>query len=187
SVQANLMLNDQVWPAMAKAFESSNGPLAERLVATLQAAQRAGGDIRGKQSAALLVVRGKPTGNIWEDRLVDIQIADHAQPLNELERILKVFRAYEHMNNGDLAIEKEDYQGAMQEYGMAEQMFPENLEMKYWHAISLVNIGKLKEALPLFRQIFAADENWRILTPRLVGVGLLNVNNEELDQIISLK
>lgn len=187
SVQANLMLNNQVWPAMAKAFESSDGPLAERLVTALQAAEESGGDIRGKQSAALLVVRGKPTGNAWEDRLVDIQIADHAEPLKELERILKVLRAYEHMNNGDLAIEKGDHQRAMKEYGMAEKMFPGNFEMKYWHAISLVNIGKLKDALPIFKEVFSENDNWRILTPRLVGVGLLTVNEEELNRIISLR
>ncbi|MCK7522977.1 MAG: DUF1028 domain-containing protein [Ignavibacteriales bacterium] len=103
------MSNDKVWPAMAEAFKNSNGPLAERMLTALEAAENAGGDIRGKQSAALLVVRGKSTGKVWEDRLVDLRVDDSPEPLIELRRLLKVHRAYEHMNNGDLAIEKERY------------------------------------------------------------------------------
>ena len=76
SVQANLMLNDKVWPAMARAFENSKGDLAERMLAALDAAQLAGGDIRGKQSAALIVVTGKPTGQAWKDRTFDLRVDD---------------------------------------------------------------------------------------------------------------
>jgi len=187
SVQANMMINDKVWPAMSKAFESAEGALAERMMAALKAAENAGGDIRGKQSAALLVVRGEATGNLWEDRLVDIQIADHPEPLKELERILKVHRAYGHMNNGDLAIEQGDHKLALEEYGKAEKMFPENLEMKYWHAVSLVNIGMMEDAIPVFHEIFKQDNNWKLLTPRIVGVGLLDVDKEELEEILNVK
>lgn len=185
SVQANLMLNDQVWPAMAKVFESSTGPLAERMLAALDAAQNVGGDIRGKQSAALLVVKGESTGKVWEDRLIDLRVEDHPEPLQELTRLLKVFRAYEHMNQGDLAIEKNDVERALKEYSAAEAMFPENLEMKYWHAVSLTNVGRVADALPLFKVIFAKDSNWRTLTKRLPAVGLLNVNEEQLESILS--
>ena len=89
AVQANLMEKASVWPAMAKAFEQSKGSLAERMVAALHAAQAEGGDIRGKQSAAILVVRGKPTGNVWQDRLVDLRVEDHPTPVQELKRLLK--------------------------------------------------------------------------------------------------
>ncbi len=89
SVQANLMSNDKIWPAMAEAFKNSKGPLAERMLIALEAAENAGGDIRGKQSAALLVVRGKSTGKVWEDRLVDIRVDDSSEPLVELRRILE--------------------------------------------------------------------------------------------------
>ena len=85
AVQANLMDNDQVWPAMAKAFEASKGQaLAERLVMSLEAAQQAGGDIRGKQSAAVLVVSAKNTGQSWVDRKVDLRVDDHPTPIEEL-------------------------------------------------------------------------------------------------------
>ena len=113
SIQANMMLNNRVWPAMEKAFLDAKGPLAERLVAALEAAQAQGGDIRGKQSAALLVVRGKSTGNIWEDRLVDLRVEDHAEPVQEIKRLLRMHRAYDHMNAGDLAIEHDDEAGAL--------------------------------------------------------------------------
>lgn len=185
SVQANLMENDAVWPAMAQAFEQTEGPLAERLVAALAAAQQAGGDIRGKQSAAILVVRGESTGKVWEDRIVDLRVEDHPEPIQELQRLLKVFRAYEHMNAGDLAIEAGDTEKALEEYGSAETMFPDNLEMKYWHAVSLANMGKLEEALPLFHTVFEGDANWRTLTPRLLPIGLLTVSDGDLDRILS--
>lgn len=184
SVQANLMLNDKVWPAMEQAFTITKAPLAERLIAALEAAQNAGGDIRGRQSAAILVVKGKSTGNIWEDRLIDLRVEDNPQPVKELKRLLRVFRAYQHMNAGDLAVEKGDEEGALHEYGAAEEMFPQNLEMKYWHAVSLVNMGKLEEALPLFKEIFQEDTNWKTLTPRLVPIGLLNASEQQIKKIL---
>ncbi len=184
AVQANLMANDKVWPAMAKAFRETKGPLAERMVAALEAAQSVGGDIRGKQSAALLVVRGNSTGKVWEDRLIDIRVEDSPTPIKEIKRILKVHRAYDHMNAGDLAVEHGDMALAMKEYSTAEKMFPDNEEMKYWHAVTLTNIGKLKEALPIFKEVFSANNNWAILTPRLVPIGQLQVDKKGLKKIM---
>jgi len=158
--------------------------LAERMLIALEAAENAGGDIRGRQSAALLVVRGKSTGKIWEDKLVDLCVDDSSEPLNELSRLLKVHRAYEHMNNGDLAVEKNDMEKAMLEYSAAMKMFPENLEMKYWTAITLANNGKFDRALPMLKDIFANDKNWRELTPRLIPNGLLNVTEQQLADIM---
>jgi uncharacterized Ntn-hydrolase superfamily protein len=186
SVQANLMLNDKVPGAMSKAFEESKGPLAERLMIALFAAQEAGGDIRGKQSAAILVVKGRSTGQVWEDRLIDLRVEDSSDPLAELNRLLKVHRAYDHMNAGDLAVEHGDMKLAMKEYSAAEEMFPDNEEMKYWHAVTLATNGDVKGSLPLFKDVFQRNENWKILTPRLVPIGLLNVNEEELKKILSI-
>ncbi|MCB2196171.1 MAG: DUF1028 domain-containing protein [Bacteroidetes bacterium] len=187
SVQANMMLNDKVVPAMAEAFEEhADLPLAERVVQTMLAAQNAGGDIRGKQSAVLLVVNTKPVENEWMDKKIDLRVDDNHNPLQELSRLLKVHRAYEHMNRGDLAIEYNDMQLALKEYEAAEQMFPENLEMKYWKAIALANNGMLKEALPIFKYIFNEDNNWRTLTTRLPKSGLLNITEPEYRQILEL-
>lgn len=185
SVQANLMLNKQVWPAMEKSFKESDGPLAERLVAALEAAEDAGGDIRGKQSAAILVVKGESTGKVWEDRTVDIRIDDNPQPLKELRRTLKVHRAYEHMNRGDLAIEHGDMEKALEEYSAAEAMSPDNVEMKFWHAVSLANTGYVDDSIEIFREVFSKDENWKILLPRLPKVNLLNISEEDLNKILN--
>jgi len=186
SVQANLMLNDKVPGAMSKAFEKSTGPLAERLMAALFAAEEVGGDIRGKQSAAILVVKGKSSGKVWEDRLIDLRVEDDPYPLDKLDRLLKIHRAYGHMNAGDLAIEHGDMELAMKEYSAAEKMFPENEEMKYWHAVTMATNGNVKGSLPLFEAVFKKNENWKILTPRLVPVGLLNVSKEQLQKILSV-
>ena len=184
-VQANMMLNDDVVPAMSRAFvDHGDLPLAERVLRVLQAAQAAGGDIRGKQSAALLVVGPEVVEEIWHDKLIDLRVDDHQDPLGELERLLLVHRAYEHMNRGDLAVEHGDMEAALREYGAAEKMFPDNLEMKYWKAVALANNQRLTEALPIFRQVFAADENWRELTRRLPESGLLNLPDDDLDKIL---
>jgi uncharacterized Ntn-hydrolase superfamily protein len=188
SVQANMMLTDKVWPAMAKAFETSAGkPLAERVLLAMQAAEREGGDIRGKQSAALVVVRGEATGQPWDDKTIDLRVDDHAKPLDELERLLKVYRAYEHMNNGDLAVEKGEMDKAMEEYGKAETMFPNNLEMKYWHAITLANNGDINGAAKLLKEVYKKDKNWKELTERLPEVGLLTLSPQDLQKVLQVK
>lgn len=186
AVQANLMLNEQVWPAMAAAFESSRGPLAERLVSTLAAAQAAGGDIRGQQSAALLVVKGVNTGEIWQDRLVELRIEDHPQPVTELQRLLQIHRAYEYMNRGDEAMERSDVAGALESYRMAEALYPDNPEMKFWHAVSLANAGQVTAALPMFREIFSQDQLWATLVAQLPAVGLLRITPDDLATILNL-
>lgn len=186
SVQANLMLNDKVWPAMSKAFENSKGDLAERMMMALEAAQEVGGDIRGKQSAALIVVTGKPTGRAWADRIFDLRIDDHPEPIKELRRLLTLHRAYNHMNAGDLAVEKGDNDGALREYGAASKLVPDNAEMVYWTAVALVNMKRLEESLPLFKKVFAMDKNWATLTPRLAKVGLLPDDAKIVERIVQL-
>jgi uncharacterized Ntn-hydrolase superfamily protein len=185
SCQANMMLSASVWPAMAEAFQKSKAPLAERMIAALEAGQNAGGDIRGKQSAAILVVRAEATDKPWEDRLIDLRVEDHPSPIPELKRLLRVFRAYEHMNAGDLAVEKNDIPKALFEYKSAEDLFPENLEMKYWHAVMLANTGRVAESLPIFKSVFRKDGNWRTLTERLPEAGQLNVNAGNMRAILS--
>ena len=186
SVQANMMLNKKIWPAMADAFKKSTGPLAERMVEALKAAETVGGDIRGQQSAAIIVVRGSSSGKLWEDRLVDLRVEDHPRAVEEIERVLRIHRAYEHMNRGDLAIEFGDEIQALKEYSAAEKMFPENIEMKYWHAVSLANIGRIEDALLIFKKVFTRDPNWIELTKRLVPNGLLKVDKETLKKIIGI-
>ncbi len=185
SVQSNMMLTDKVNAAMSKAYEGSEGkPLAERVLIALKAAEAVGGDIRGKQSAAILVVAGKSTGQPWNERLIDLRVDDNQAPLDELDRLLKLYRAYEHMDKGDLATEKNDMKLAMEEYGTAMKMFPENLEMQYWTAITLANNKKVQEASVLLQKIYVQDANWRELTKRLPKVNLLNVSAADLQILL---
>jgi len=185
SVQANLMLTDEVPDAMATAFEESSGPLAERLVAALRAAQDAGGDIRGKQSAALLVVRAEPSEQRWTDRLIDLRIEDHEHPVEELERLLRLHRAYERMNSGDEAVAAGDMDRALKEYSAAEAMFPDNDEFVFWHAVTLVTNDRVDEALPLFARAFRMNPNWMLLIPRLAEVDQLPADPELAKRILS--
>jgi uncharacterized Ntn-hydrolase superfamily protein len=173
SVQANMMEKDTVWPAMAKAFRETKGDLAARMMAALEAAEAAGGDIRGKQSAALIVVSGKPTGKPWVDRKFDVRVDDHPKPLEELKRLLTLQRAYNLMNEGDLALERNDTRAALEAYSGAEALAPGNAEMVFWHAVSLVNVGRVDESLPLFQRTFKMDPRWRELLTRLPKAGLL--------------
>jgi uncharacterized Ntn-hydrolase superfamily protein len=181
AVQANLMANDAVWPAMAKAFAETRGDLAERMLAALDAAQKVGGDIRGKQSAALVVVNAAGTGKPWQDRIFDVRVDDHAEPLNELRRLVAVHRAYNHMNAGDVAVEHGDAASALREYSAAEKIaattpgIPPSryAEMLYWHAVALVNMKRVEESLPVFGRAFEIEPAWRELTRRLPKSGLL--------------
>jgi len=186
SVQSNMMLSSQVCESMKRSFEQTgNKPLAERVLLALDAAQQAGGDIRGMQAAALLVVPGKKTES-WNNTTVNLRVDDAAEPLKELHRLYNVHLAYEHMNNGDLAVEKNNMVLAMNEYNAAMKLFPSNLEMQYWTAITLANNKQLPKALPMLRSIFAKDKNWKELTRRLPPVGLLTVTAAELNQIMAL-
>jgi uncharacterized Ntn-hydrolase superfamily protein len=183
-VQANLMEKPGVPEAMARAFKHAKGSLAERLMKTLQAAQATGGDLRGKQSAAILVVKAKASDRPWEDRVVDLHVEDHPTPLKELRRLLTLNTAYHHMNLGDHALEKDDVEGALAHYGQAEALAPGNLEMKFWHAVSLMNARRTARAVDMFRSVFERDKRWRELVSRLVDAGILSADKAVLDQLL---
>ena len=183
SVQANMMLNDKVVPEMQYAFmKYSDLPLAERLVEVLKAAQKAGGDIRGKQSAALLIVGSDKVENEWEDKIIDLRVDDHKNPIQELERLLTVKRGYDFMNKGDLAIEDGDIEGALNAYSEAENLLKGNTEVTYWKAVSLWNADRKAEAIPILKSIFKKEPNWKTLTYRLLDSDIINSTTTELDK-----
>ncbi len=187
SVQANLMRSAAVWPTMAAAFENIEGDLAEKMMAALEAAQAEGGDIRGKQSAAMVVVTGEPVGLPWKDRIIDIRVDDSPEPLKELRRLLNVSRAYIHMDNGDEYVAVENYEAANREYARAADLMPDNPEIRYWHAVTLATVGQIDSALPIFKEVFAIDESWRELIPRLVKAELLLDDEELIDKIMNIE
>ena len=172
---------------MAKSFESNaNLTLAERIIKVMEAAETVGGDIRGKQSAAILLVGGKETKNKWEDKIIDLRVEDHEEPVKELKRLLKLYRAYKYMDKGDLAMEHNNMEAALKEYDSALNMFPNNLEMKFWTAVTLANNQNIKEASKFFKKVFDKDNNWRLLAERLPKSDLLTVSKDDLKKILSL-
>ena len=185
SVQANLMENETVWPAMAVAFEKAKGDLADRLLAALEAAEAEGGDIRGRQSAAMLIVTGTPTGIPWKDVVLELRIEDHPDPLGELKRLVRIHRAYQYANQGDLYVEKGETELALKDYDKAAKLYPENPELPFWTAVTLAEAGKLEQALPIFKTVFVSDERWRTLIPRLVKAGLLPDDKQMLELILA--
>ena len=185
SVQANLMERESVWPAMAKAYETAEGDFADRLLAALEAAEAEGGDIRGRQSAALIVVRAESTGKPWLDRLVDLRIDDHPQPLTELRRLLTLHRAYEAMNLGDEAAASGHFEEALGHYTRGAELAPEISELPFWKAVTLYMAGQKDAALPVFRQVFADDPRWLRVVPRLPASGLLPQDPADIERILA--
>ena len=159
SVQANMMENSTVPKAMAVAFENSSGDLADRMMAALEAAEKEGGDIRGKQSAAMVIMSGEPTGIEWKDTKMSLRIEDHPTPLKELKRLIRIHRAYQHANKGDYYMELNQIDNALTEYNKASKYYPENPELPYWSAVALVNGGRINEALPIFKAVFKSNPN----------------------------
>ena len=185
SVQANMMANGTVPKAMAVAFEKTKGDLADRMMAALEAAEAEGGDIRGKQSAAMVIVSGEPSGVDWKDTKLSLRIEDHPTPLIELKRLIRVHRAYQHANMGDHYMETEEIDKALIEYSKAAEYYPENPELPYWSAIALANGGRLEEALPVFQSVFQRNPDLKTMTPRLVKSGLLPDDKSLISKIMN--
>ncbi|MDI9443272.1 MAG: DUF1028 domain-containing protein [Planctomycetota bacterium] len=185
SVQANMMLNDRVWPAMAAAYRQTAGDLTGRLLAALQAGERAGGDVRGRQSAAILVVKPQSTGQSWSDRAVDLRVEDHPDPIAELARLIGVHRAYTWMNRGDEELSRGEVDSALESYRQAAEMAPHLDELPFWHAVTLADMGRVEESLPLFRQVFRSNRNWAVLLQRLPDAGLLRPDRMMIDRILA--
>lgn len=151
SVQANMMRRDTVWDAMAAAFERTTGDLAPRMLAALDAAEGEGGDIRGKQSAAMIVVRGELSTRPWE-RLIDVRVDDSTDPLGELRRLVALSKAYEMRG--------------------PSEVLGDNPELAFWQAVTMAAAGQAAAALPLLGRAFAADPGWRELLRRLPAAGM---------------
>ena len=167
SVQANMMLKNSVWPAMAEAYRGAKGELVDRFLAALDAAEAEGGDIRGRQTAAILIVGAKSTGRPWRDTIFDLRVDDAPEPLVEIRRLVSVRRAYIHMELGDEAARRGDLEATEREFTTAERLIGGNPEMRYWHAIALLGLGKIDDGLAILREVGRRDRNWIELTLRL--------------------
>ena len=186
TVQANIMEKATVWDAMADAFENSSCDLSDRMLAALEASQTEGGDLRGKQSAAILIVSGKPTGVEWKDIKMELRIEDHPEPIQELKRLIRVHRAYEHANQGDHYLELGQMDKALAEYKLSAKYYPENPELPFWTAVTLVTAGNLDMALPIFEDVFSRSPKLKELIPRLIPSGFFPDDNEILQRVMNL-
>lgn len=187
TVQANLMERPGVPEAMARAYETAEGDLAERLLAALEAAQAEGGDIRGQQSAALLVVGAEPTGRPWADRLFDLRVEDHPEPVAELRRLTQLARAYQKLNEGDERVAEGDVEAAMRAYSEAMDLVPDeatNGEAPFWVGITLASVGRAEEALPYLARAYRQDARWAELVPRLPASGLLPADDALVQRLV---
>ncbi|MEM0118019.1 MAG: DUF1028 domain-containing protein [Conexivisphaerales archaeon] len=183
SAQGNIMKNRQVWIQMADAFERSEGELADRILASLYAGQKAGGDIRGMQSAAILVVKLKRSSEPWLDKIVDLRVEDSSKPLEELTRILTVHKAYVHADKGDAFLSEGKLEEAMKEYKRAFEFAPANEELRYWYAIGLLNSGKINEGLRELKAVYDTNPEMKRITPKLPNYGMLKVDEKLLKEI----
>jgi uncharacterized Ntn-hydrolase superfamily protein len=179
SAQANMMERPTVPDAMIEAFRGTTGDLGDRLVATLEAAEREGGDIRGRQSAALVVVAPRATGQPMEDRPIDLRVEDHPDPVGELRRLVELHRAYQRVEVGDELAAAGDLDGALAEYEAAHAEQPNNAELAFWHGVTLAANGREAEARELLERAYAEREGWRELLRRLPAAGLFP-DDEEL-------
>lgn len=184
TVQANMMIGPEVWPAMALAYEKSPGDLAERLLSALEAGQAAGGDVRGKQSAAIVIVSGTPTGRPWADRIFDLRVEDHPEPIKELRRLVTIQRAYSLMNQGDAFLAAGQVAEALLAYQSAAKHAPTIVEIPFWNAVTLADLGRLDEALPIFQEVFKAEPIWKEILQRLPPTGMIKDDPVMLDRIL---
>ncbi len=167
SAQGNLLASSKVWKEMGRAFERAKGPLAERLLLALEAGQAAGGDARGMQSAALLVVGPGEEGRPWTTRKIDLRVEDHASPIDELRRVLNLQRAYDLANEGDRLVSEKKFEEAFRAYDRALTLAPGNDELMFWRASMYMQAGKADEALADVRRALALNPRWRSLLERL--------------------
>jgi uncharacterized Ntn-hydrolase superfamily protein len=171
SCQANLMEKDTVWAAMAQAFTSTDAPLAERMMAALEAAEAEGGDIRGKQSAAMLVVTGSPTGRFWEDRIIDLRVEDAPEPLPELRRLLRIRRAYMALSEADRLTESGDRTAANAKSAEAIRIAPEMVEIRFWTGLDMAMAGDMDGGCRLMAEVVhEKGERWVETLRRLAMV-----------------
>jgi uncharacterized Ntn-hydrolase superfamily protein len=164
SVQANMMGSPRVWPAMAQAFAAAGGPLARRLLASLEAGEAEGGDVRGRQSAALLVVPA--TGEAWR-RDTELRVEDHADPLAEVTRLLDLHDGYALASQADKLVGQGRYEEASDRYRQAARLGPDNEELLFWSGLSLMRMGDEEAGLERLRRVIAANPGWEDLLLRI--------------------
>lgn len=170
--QGNMLASDTCWGAMVAAFEETEGNLTDRLLAALDAAEREGGDARGRQAARILVRPPQATGIPWQDRVIDLQVVDHPDPVPELRRLVTVSRAYDHLGKAFEHVDRGDVHAALDEAAVAHALAPADDQITFWRASFLGGAGRIEEALAAGREATQAHPGWPEFLRRCVEAGL---------------
>jgi uncharacterized Ntn-hydrolase superfamily protein len=170
--QGNMLASERCWEAMVEVFAGTGGALADRLLAALDAAEREGGDARGRQAARLFVSRAESTGIPWQDRVFDLQVVDNPEPLSELRRLVNVKRAYDHLGRA-FELARRDIAAAAREADAAHELAPADDQIGFWRATMLAGAGGLDEAVAAFGQAVRAHPGWPDYLRNCVAAGLV--------------
>jgi len=174
-----------VWKDMGRAYEKNHEmPFPERLVSALEAGERAGGDARGRQSSAILVVEGKRRRAAWQGRVVELRVEDNPEPNAELKRLLRYQRGYEWVDKGDDYLSSKKYKDAMNAYGKGLRLVPEVRELKYWVGISMLKTKQRQKGLRMLRDVFREEPEWAEITKRMAKARTFAIDRKSLLELL---
>lgn len=183
SVQGNVMMTKDTLERMADRFENTKGGIDVKMLEALKVADKEKGDLRGKQSACMKIVSTEKPKHEWEGILLDIRVDDNKEPINELDRLLNIHKAYQHMNRAEMAFGEKDMEKAFKEYAKAQNLYSDNLELSFWEGVSLANIGKYHDAYSIFYTVFDKEPKWKTFTRRLITAEILNVDIDFIERL----
>jgi len=185
SCQGNIMRSPRVWTAMGSAYERNEGmPFPERLVSALEAGERAGGDARGRQSSAILVVDGRRRPAPWEGRVVELRVEDNPEPNVELKRLLRYQRGYEWVDKGDNYLSSKKYKDALNAYAAGLRLVPEVRELKYWVGLSMLKTRERRKGLGMLREVFKEEPEWAEITKRMAKARTFAIDRRSLEELL---
>jgi uncharacterized Ntn-hydrolase superfamily protein len=183
--QANMMAKNTIWNAMVQAFENASGELADRLLAAMEAAEREGGDVRGRQAASLIVVSGKPSGISRLDHSVDLRVDDHPDPVAEIKRLLRYSRAHERANRAINKAVANDLSAALADLDVCCESYPNEPEFLIRRVLVLIPLGRIGEALQTLRQAYAIHPGWSELLLRFADAKVIPIRREMLEPLVA--
>jgi uncharacterized Ntn-hydrolase superfamily protein len=163
TAQANMVSSPAVWDAMAAAFEASAGPLARRLLAALDAGEAAGGDARGRMSAALLVVEGSPTEQTGGGTVVDLRVDRSEDPLGELARLLDAADAFADYDRATDQLFGGDPVAALASIDRALETLPGDENLRLVRAGALLGVGATDDGVAELRALVADRPTWELI------------------------
>lgn len=183
--QANMMKRDTVWGSMVHTFENTEGDLSNRLLKALEAAENEGGDLRGRQAAALIVVKGALSSQRESDRVVDVRVDDHPDPVSEIRRLLSYARAHARAERGVQKILANDPSGALADLDACCLDYPNEPEFLFRRAVIMLALGRVEEAREVLRQVQDINSGWIELLLRFADSGVIPVSRGMLEPLVA--